>query len=495
MAETKTLNVRFQQKYDTAANWEASEIKLLAGEMAIESDTGKFKFGNGVDVFKDLSYAGIDQAQLDATNDSFTKLTPADDVTDSAALAGIVSPKKGDIAVIERVIGGIGTASSMTAYMYNGENWCALDGNYSAENVFFDENIIITRTVGNVETSNNTPKEIECQGKNIKQLFELLYSTEDLDISTDTPSVSFTLSANGSGEVGTNFTRPTATLKITDIGSYEYGSKDKDGTKYEAASTGITFNAMKVAGGVTTKDAVTSATSSMSEKTAKNYGVNETLTYTATESDIANTVLGDSKVTYDFAYVTDYTASARKPLTNLGNFKKSSTESTTNFNDGIGAISAKTLSDTKQWSAQGTRYWFYGYRLANALEGNDNSGPLADPSQITSDQVRNLPAEIKSGYKGGKVTSAPSTFKVPAGTKQVFFVFPKGKKNSLSIVNKSALSAPVACTKVAGGGTATAPTGVWVEGANGYAAAAYDLWYVNVDGQFGSDAELGLTWS
>ena len=33
---TKTLNVRFQQKYDTAANWLNSEIVMLAGEMAVE---------------------------------------------------------------------------------------------------------------------------------------------------------------------------------------------------------------------------------------------------------------------------------------------------------------------------------------------------------------------------------------------------------------------------------------------------------------------------
>jgi hypothetical protein len=71
MAEIKTMNVRFQQKYDTAANWEASTFELLAGEIAVESDTGKFKFGNGTDVFKDLPYAGIDKAQLDAIEDNF----------------------------------------------------------------------------------------------------------------------------------------------------------------------------------------------------------------------------------------------------------------------------------------------------------------------------------------------------------------------------------------------------------------------------------------
>ena len=128
---TKTLNVRFQQKIDTAENWASSSIVLLAGEIAIESDTNKFKFGNGKDVFKDLPYAGIDQAQLDAIEDNYFRLTPAEDVSDNDALATIESPAKGDIAVVERAIGGV-NASSLTAYMYNGSAWQALDGNYDA---------------------------------------------------------------------------------------------------------------------------------------------------------------------------------------------------------------------------------------------------------------------------------------------------------------------------------------------------------------------------
>ena len=129
MAETKTMNVRFQQKIDTAANWAESDLILLAGEIAIESDTGKFKFGVGGKTFKELDYAGIDQAQLDATNDNFYEVLPgstAENVYKS--LDEIQNPKKGDIAVVKEIIGEISTASSMTAYMYDGENWCALDG-------------------------------------------------------------------------------------------------------------------------------------------------------------------------------------------------------------------------------------------------------------------------------------------------------------------------------------------------------------------------------
>ena len=480
------LNTRIVLRNDSTGNWTIADVNsdlvLLKGEIGIEYDDNgkvKMKIGDGATNWTALSYFGGEESKVFQVN-SYSEL-PTENV------------HIGDTGIVKTLIKD--DKFSYTGYVYSETGWTAMDGNYNAENVYFDENIIVTRNVGNITTSNNIPVEIKCEGKNIKQLFEILYSTEDLDIATSNPSVSFTLSGNGSGEVGESFTRPTATLKVTGLGSYEYGSKDENGNKYDSTVTGITFNNLKVAGGVKTQQAVTDATTSMNQKTEKGYVVNAEVSYTATSNDIANTILGDSKVTYDFAYLADSTASQYKPLTNLGNFKKSNTESTINFEEGIGAIAAKTYYNTAQWSAQGTRYWFYGYRMANAIEGKENSGPLADPSKITSAQVRLLPNAIKDGYAGGKTTSAPSTFKVPAGTKQVYFVFPKSKKNTLSIVNKSALSAPVACTKISGGGTLETPVGVWVEGAKGYQAAAYDLWYVNVDGQFGSDAELGLTWT
>ena len=248
------LNTRLVLRNDTAGNWSAADtnakLVLLKGEIGIEYDqTGKVKMkvGDGTTNWSLLPYFGGEEAKVYQVG-SYAEL-PTEDVT------------IGDTGIVKTLIHG--DKYSYTGYVYGESGWAAMDGNYNAENVYFDENITVTRSVGNVETSNNTPKEIQCQGKNIKQLFEILYSTEDLDIATDSPSVSFTLSANGSGEVGTNFTRPTATLKITDIGSYEYGSKDSTGTKYDKAATGITFDSLKVAGGVNTQAGVTNATTSM----------------------------------------------------------------------------------------------------------------------------------------------------------------------------------------------------------------------------------------
>lgn len=46
-----------QQRYDTAAQWVINNPVLLQGEIGIESDTKKFKFGNGVSDWNTLQYA------------------------------------------------------------------------------------------------------------------------------------------------------------------------------------------------------------------------------------------------------------------------------------------------------------------------------------------------------------------------------------------------------------------------------------------------------
>lgn len=56
-----TVNVRMKQRRKTAANWTASsgdpDELLLEGEMGLETDTGKFKFGDGVTAWNSLSYS------------------------------------------------------------------------------------------------------------------------------------------------------------------------------------------------------------------------------------------------------------------------------------------------------------------------------------------------------------------------------------------------------------------------------------------------------
>lgn len=47
-----------QQRVDTSLGWANGNPVLLEGQIGVEGDTGKFKFGNGVSAWNDLPYAG-----------------------------------------------------------------------------------------------------------------------------------------------------------------------------------------------------------------------------------------------------------------------------------------------------------------------------------------------------------------------------------------------------------------------------------------------------
>lgn len=63
----KTLNTRQKQKYDTSTNWTTNNPVLLAGELGIESDTNKFKIGNGTSTWNELDYVGGGEVMLYST--------------------------------------------------------------------------------------------------------------------------------------------------------------------------------------------------------------------------------------------------------------------------------------------------------------------------------------------------------------------------------------------------------------------------------------------
>lgn len=386
MAETKTLNVRFQQKFDTAANWASSELILLAGEIAVESDTGKFKFGNGEKKFSELNYAGIDQAQLDATNDSFTKLTPADDVTDSVALAGIASPKKGDIAVIERVIGEVSSASAMTAYMYDGENWRALDGNYDASNVYFDSNLIMTANIGVQSLGDASSKELGTAGKSLKQVLSMILAKEEKPTISSNPSVTTKIGTSSSTndkdiyiEGGTTVT-PYWSASFG-AGSYSYGP-----------ATGLTPTAWEVKGylgsSAVTGHTGTAASGSMPQITlgaGQSYKINAKASYGA--APLAYTNLGE-----------EYKA---------GNALFDETE---------GATSVQIAAGSKNDDSRVISAWQQGYYI----------GTLESDVAITSDILRNVgtgAGVLKNRtVKGGNYAAATDLKFSPTSDKMAKFV-------------------------------------------------------------------------
>lgn len=429
MSETKVMNVRFQQKYDTSTNWKESTIKLLAGEMAIESDTGKFKFGDGEHVFSELGYAGIDQAQLDAIEDVCYVVNSVDEMNTLVA-------KKGDIAVVKEEIAG--GKYSNTAYMYSPDSegklvWMALDGNYSADTVYLKDDITLAgnySSIGNYSKGKKIDKGTSLQS----MLMDML--SQRLQPGTPTaPAASITLYTDGSAkkvtagavEVGTTI-NPYYVASLSK-GSYTYGPSD---TGVTATSYSVTSTGRKTVDGATEATVEDSAT---------------------TSSGAFSSFVVDDDTKYSVSVSIPHSAGVIA-LDNLGS------ESSP-----VKQIAAGTKTKTSG-EVSGYRAWFCGYK------NGDNA--LADPTAITGAQIRSLGNAANGSWK-----SSMDVTKM----KQMFFAAPAGKGYK-PVIKDASTTAPQ---------TVQGPITVSVAGANGFTAIDYDVYYVANASAASGSATLNIT--
>ena len=387
---SKELKVRFQQRFDTAANWTDVNPELLAGEIGIESDTNKFKFGQTGKKWNELSYAGIDQAQLDAIEDNYhlVDVTNEDVVcTDAEARATIEAAKKGDIAVIKRKIAG--DKISMTAFMYDGENWDALDGNYSAENVFTKADMTLTSAVGNYAKGYKINA-----GTSLETVLSGLLQKEEEPGTPSKPTASISVSG-GNGEVGSGYTVPTAKLSVGGVGSYTYGP-----------ATGIVFNIgdIKLAEGAEPASATNyiTNTAKVSAKT------NNLLSLKAT-GDKVKYVDGDTK--YTFSGSAAYQAATTSPVTNLGNPSKTQSA----IAAGSCTIADKTATFT------GWRKMFMGAVAKNA--------------ELNSATIRTATLINEKAVKG-----TAKEFTAPVGTEKIIIAYPRSLSTAAPTVQYFTMS-------------------------------------------------------
>ena len=68
------MAVKIQLRGDTKANWLLANPVISEREMVLETDTGKYKIGDGVKEYADLSYHGIDGKPSRITDDGFWEI-------------------------------------------------------------------------------------------------------------------------------------------------------------------------------------------------------------------------------------------------------------------------------------------------------------------------------------------------------------------------------------------------------------------------------------
>lgn len=210
----KTLNTRIQVLNDTAEALEKKSTAVpLKGEIVYDQTNRKMKIGDGTTALGDLKFVGGDEAK------NF-EATPTGEETDVQAITRVVASAElhnGDTAIVKRVI--TGDKTSYTAYVYDGE-WKAMDGNYRADNVYFDDDITYTVAIGTLSKPSGSAK-FNVKGKSVEQVLSSLMAQE-ANPSKSNPAVSFSAQGGfGTFEIGTkkNLTY-TAALSA---GGYTYG--------------------------------------------------------------------------------------------------------------------------------------------------------------------------------------------------------------------------------------------------------------------------------
>ena len=396
----KQIRTTLILRNDTSANWAASSLVLKKGEVGFDTDLHIFKVGDGTKTWKEITTSFVDFAAVEKAIEDATKNLHTTDVYQkeialggdkAAALEEITSPVKGDIAIIKEALQG--GKYQYTAYVRGETNWEAMDGNYDAENVYFQKDLTITANIGVQTIPSSGSKTLSTRGKNIKQVFDMIVASEK-NPSTTQPTATLDSSNIGAKEVGTNIA--IAYSFATNPGSYTYGpATGVTFSGYEATFNGETLTG---ASGTFASIQVTDSTNlSISGRCSSSEGV--------------------------------------IPVTNLGNPYEA------------GKIAAKNYTPSKG-TLTGYRGWFYGYYNGDQA--------IADPAAITSAQLRAF----------GTKTSFPTSMDTTQ-MQQMFFAAPKGRVTSVSISN-AVNGAPLTVVK----GTCS------VEGANGYNAVEYDLFYV-----------------
>ena len=158
-----------------------------------------------------------------ATSESLVLQTiVGDNESHAAAINRIVNNfkiNKGDIAILKELIAN--ELYQHISYVYNGENWVAMDGNYNAENVYFNDDILVTTKIGTIQTLVNGQATLPAKGKNVKQVLSSLLAERKNPTATK-PSASIELTNDIlTYEVGEIV---TPTWKTTfSSGSYTYG--------------------------------------------------------------------------------------------------------------------------------------------------------------------------------------------------------------------------------------------------------------------------------
>lgn len=262
---------------------------------------------------------------------------------------------------------------SYSAYVYTESGWAAMDGNYSADNVYFDEDLIVTTKIGTIQSLTNGQATLSAKGKTLKQVFSSLIAERKAPMATlPSGTIEWTNYENGNYLVEVGETIIPSWKTIFSAGSYTYGP-----------TTGVKSTQAKIYLSTNSSSSFTINAGEMNGKTGSLSAL--TLEDTSTKHY--------AKVEYG------WTNGTSTPKDNFGD-----DHINTSKNLPIQATSGKT--DTSTYYIQGYRKAFFGSRVS--------------PIELTSYNIRSLIGNVNSSNSSFTVT-------IDQGATQVVIAVPQGR--------------------------------------------------------------------
>lgn len=365
-----TLNTKIVLRNDLAATWASVNPKLLAGEIGIEKDTGLMKIGDGTNLWNDLEYAN--ECERAAHYEVIPTGTQTDEEAIAAKLAELgAAAKVDDIAIVKREIAD--GKKSHTAYIYNGTAWAAMDGNYSAANVYLNEDVTVTTKTG--ELAVNAVVEA---GTSLQDMLVQMLSQSKDPSKTDPSITAFTVKDGSATDFEAGSTVTPKWESTFSAGSYSYKSSVSSENIIPVSGTGVTATAWNI-----TQDGTTIGTTE--------------------DGTGASFVMGDSTV--NFKATVTHTA-GNHALTNLNKLPEEGKQK-------------QIAAGTKEKTATMTSY-------RKMFAG----GVVDKDAAITSAVIRGLSASEKAAEKAGDVNNGHQdaskyfSFSAKAGDAKLIFAHP-----------------------------------------------------------------------
>lgn len=253
----------------------------------------------------DTTSSNVSAEVVEVEGQNKIKLTAANStvVTTGSATPdkAVVNPKNGDYYIQEVTING-SDVPSRTAYIYNGATsaWQALDGNVTAENVYFPDGLQRTAKFGFQPES--TDIQTECEGMNLKDLLEWYLVEEKY------PKVTLTQATAAAGSYSINLTTPQNITSYVD---------DATNNSLVEVGTQVTFKGIEL-----TETATHNGAESYNGTAATITGMSYKYNKNAVDGDLVDqTSYTSVKPTTNAAYTTNFDkAKVQMTLTNTAGF-------------------------------------------------------------------------------------------------------------------------------------------------------------------------------